>query len=624
MSIPLDGGKKILVRLTDLPPVPHQPDQDFFRPCLSCLWFYLSLREPPFPREDAMTNPTAPAHLAGVHHESLEVGAAPVIRHFLNRLDLPGLLDRHLPRLPGRQPVLPTSTVLCVLLSNLLLSREPLYNIAAWASGFVPEHLGLLPGQAALLNDDRCGGSLDHLFRADRASLFTVIALVAVRAFQLALKEMHQDTTSVSVSGEYDGQPPVDETNRPARICHGHNKDHRPDLKQLLYNRTVTSDGAVPIHCKVHDGNITDNQVHKETWLSVCQIVGSSDFLYVADSKLCNVPDMRRIAKGNGRFLTVMPRTRAEHGRFLAWVQDNQRSWPEVLRKDNPRGKHKPQVVYCGWEDPQGSNEGYRIFWYHSSQKQERDYQVRMKKLSKTRKRLERLRPRGRGQTFKKEQAAREAAQRVLENAKVQDWLQVRIEEMVQVKHVQVGRGRPGPSTLYQQVQIKTYKIRVENNEAALLRAARCDGLFALMSNDTSLSVQEGLEKYKYQPYAEKRHEQLKSVFGVRPVWLKNGKRVESLLWLYHLVDLVQSLLEREVRQQMEQAETNSLPLYPEKRASEKPTSELVLKVLQGHRQHRLLDQQGQEIYRFHDPVSDVARTVLDFLCIDVSAYGLS
>ena len=135
-----------------------------------------------------MTNPAVPALPAGIRHESLEVGAAPVIRHFLDRLDLPGLFDRHLPRLPGRQRDLPTSTVLGVLLSNLLLAREPLYAIAAWASGFVPEHLGLLPGQAALLNDDRCGRSLNHLFRADRASLLTAVALRSIDVFQLALK----------------------------------------------------------------------------------------------------------------------------------------------------------------------------------------------------------------------------------------------------------------------------------------------------------------------------------------------------------------------------------------------------------------------------------------------------
>src|SRR5262245_10194639 len=97
--------------------------------------------------------PTAvPPLPAGIRNESLEVGAAPVIRHFLEKLGLPGLFDRYLPRLRGRRRDVPTPTVLCVLLSNLLLARQPLYGVAAWAAGFVPEHLGLLPEQLALLN----------------------------------------------------------------------------------------------------------------------------------------------------------------------------------------------------------------------------------------------------------------------------------------------------------------------------------------------------------------------------------------------------------------------------------------------------------------------------------------
>ena len=569
-----------------------------------------------------MNSSTASVLPAGIRHESLQVGGAPVIRHFLEKLNLPGLFERHLPRLRGRPRDVPTATVLCVLLSNLLLSREPLYGMAAWASGFVPQHLGLLPEQLALLNDDRCGRAFDHLFRADRASLLTAVVLQAIRAFQLALKQMNQDTTTVTVSGEYADQPPAEQTNRPARITQGYNKDHRPDLKQLLYNRTVTSDGAVPIHCKIHDGNVADSKVHKKTWLALCKIVGGPDFLYVADSKLCHRGTMRLIAKRQGRFLTVMPRTRTEHMRFLTWLQDNEVKWSEVVRKTNPRGKDKPKVVYRGFEDPQGSAEGYRIFWYHSSQKQQRDCQARMKKVNKTCKRLQRLRPPGRGEAFKTEQAACAAAQRVLEKGQVQDWLHVVIEEVVRSEHVQVGPGRPGAETLYKQVQIKSYQIRVAENEAALQRAARCDGLFALLSNDTSLSLKDTLQKYKYQPYAEKRHQQLKSVFEVRPVWLKNAKRVESFLWLYHMVELVQSLLEREVRRQMQQAGIESLPLYPERRPSAKPTSELVLNALQGLKRHRLLDAQGLEIYRFHDPLSDVARSVLGLLNIDCSAYG--
>jgi transposase len=179
--------------------------------------------------------------------------------------------------------------VLGVLLTNLLLARQPLYALADWASQRVPEYLGLQPGQARLLNDDR---ALDHLHRADRASLLTALVLRAARAFAIDLSEQHQDTTTVTFSGEYAHQAPAKQADRPPRITFGYNKDHQSDLKQLLYSVTITADGAVPVHCKTYDGNTTDDQVHRDTWLFLRAIIGHSDFLYVADSKLCTRENM--------------------------------------------------------------------------------------------------------------------------------------------------------------------------------------------------------------------------------------------------------------------------------------------------------------------------------------------
>jgi transposase len=570
-----------------------------------------------------MSSFSLPALDEGMRLEVLQVDAAPLIRRVLDRLDLPGLLERHLPLLPGRPADVPSSTILCALLSNLLLARQPLYAMSSWAATFVPEHLGLLPGQAALLNDDRCGRSFDHLWRSERASLFTAIALGAIHNYQLGLKQFHQDTTTVTVTGEYANQPPVSDSQRPARISRGYNKDHRPDLKQLVYDRIVTADGAVPVHCKVLDGNITDDTVHQRNWLTLYDLVGNSDFLYVADSKLASKKNLAFIAKRNGRFLTVMPKTHTPSKRFRAWVRDHDVPWVELLSKPSPRGKNKPAVRYHGYEDPKGSKAGYRIFWYLSSQKKARDQQVRTKKVAKTRQRLERLRPRGRGGVFRSEVAAREAVARVLAEAKVRDWLRVEIDEQTQVEQVQIGPGRPGPDTQYRTVTHKSYTIRVEENQEALARAARCDGIFPLLSNDKSLDLKSALEKYKYQPYVEKRHEQMKSVFEVMPVWLKSPKRVESLLWLYHLVDLVQALLEREVRRKMKEASLASLPLYPEARHSKAPTAEMVLRAFQGHRHCRLLDKDDREVLRFHDPLSEVAETLVTLLGIDRAAYGL-
>jgi len=554
--------------------------------------------------------------------ESLEVGAAPLVRHFLERLQFTALLEQHLPALPGRAPAVSSAVTLTLLVTNLLLARQPLYALAAWAGRRVPEHLGLQPGQVDLLNDDRFGRALDHLQRADRASLLTALVLQAVRAFAIALTELHQDTTTVTLSGAYADQAPAEREGRPPRITFGYNKDHRPDLKQLLYSITLSADGAVPVHCKSYDGNTTDDQVHRETWDFLRQIIGHADFLYVADSKLCTRDNLSHISAGHGRFLTVMPRTRAEDAWFREHLQGNAVTWREVHREANPRRRDGPDLVYQGVESPRRSAEGYRVLWYRSSQKAEQDRQQRRQRLDRAYARLEALHQRPR--PFKSHQEAQQAGQRVIEDEQVQRWLRVEVRSQVQEEHKQVSPGRPGPDTEYRRVEHWRCQPALVEDAEALKREALCDGLFPLLTNDEALSPAEALLKYKYQPFVEKRHEQLKSVFGVAPIWLKNVGRIDSLLWLYYVVELTQALLEREVRRRMQAGGRKSLALYPEGRPSEGPTAELVLAALEGQRRHRLLDGQGQELRRFHDELSSAAEELLDLLGVDRAPYGLS
>jgi transposase len=565
--------------------------------------------------------------LQHVQHESLEVGAAPLVRHFLERLNLFNLFDKHLAALPGRQPALPSSVALGVLLTNLLIARQPLYAIPAWVARRVPEHLGLRPDQLPLLNDDRIGRALDHLHRSDRASLLTALVTHVVREFDIDLSELHQDTTTVTFHGNYADQPPAEQTERPPRITFGYNKDHRPDLKQLLYSITISDDGAVPVHCKIYDGNTTDDQVHQDTWSFLRQIIGHANFLYVADSKLCTRDNMHFIADRHGRFLTVMPRTRTEDAWFRNHLQKNPIEWQKVHEQADPR---KPQgggqpITYHGVESPQRSSEGYRVLWYRSSQKEEQDRQSRQKRLEQAREWLEGSNKGEEGgrRRYKSEEEARAAAQKVLQEKEVSSWLRVRIEEEVTKERCQEGPGRPGPKTRYQLVTKISYRVYFDEEGEALERECRCDGLFPLMTNDKSLGVQEALLKYKYQPFVEKRHEQLKSGFAVMPMWLKNVGRVESLLWLYYVVELLAALVEREVSVRMEESNLESLALYPEGRPSHQPTTGLVFDVLEGHRRHRLLSPTGVELRRFHDSLSPAALDVLRLLDIDGAVYGL-
>src|SRR5438045_952444 len=98
-----------------------------FSPWLLCWLLPISSRVRPVARREV--NMTTPSWPAGLRLESPEIGATPLVRHFLQRLHLPALFEQHLPSLPGRQPALPTSVTLSVLLTNLLLARQPLYAL---------------------------------------------------------------------------------------------------------------------------------------------------------------------------------------------------------------------------------------------------------------------------------------------------------------------------------------------------------------------------------------------------------------------------------------------------------------------------------------------------------------
>jgi transposase len=553
--------------------------------------------------------------------ESLEVGAVPILNTFLQRLELRELFDRHFPPpalRPGRSPDLPPATVLLVLLRNILLSRQPLYAIPQWLQGFVPELFDLSASQLPLFNDDRLGRALDWLLNGEHAAFLTDVTLQAIRAFRINLDEFHQDSTTVTFTGEYATSSPGGSV---PHITFGYNKDHRPDLKQLVWSLVISADGAVPIHFHLHPGNTSDDELHQQTWSTLRQLVGHPNFCYVADSKLASSDNMRFIADQKGTFLSVLPRTRSE----VSWFEDhrcnNPIPWQEVRREPNARHKGGPDSVYHGWESPQRSREGFRILWYRSSQKLHLDQQSRLERLAAARLQLDRLAGRSPAQVTAA--ALAEAAQKILKEFAVEEFLRVDIQTHSREEVRQQSRGRPGPNTRYQRVVVLYYIVSVVEDAATLAAAAGGDGLFPLITNSATFTLREALDKYKYQPFLEKRHEQLKSVLEVAPVFLKKPERVASLLLLYFLALLLYALIERELRQQMMAQGLKSLPLYPEGRPAARPTADLALASFLGWRQHRLLNDAGVLLRTFQDPLPQVATDVLRLLGVDPAPYQI-
>ena len=549
--------------------------------------------------------------------ESRGIDALPLVNHFLARLRLDALLAQHVPA-GGRRHQLAPAKALGVLMRNLLLARVPLYSQPAWAARAVPALLGLLPADVARLTDDQVGRALDRLFDADRATLLTQVVVRTVSAFGVDLAQLHNDSTTVTFTGEY--RPARGRTLRGRRalaIARGHNKDHRPDLKQLLFVLTVSADGAVPIHYRACDGNTEDSTTHVQTWDTLHALAGRPNFLYVADSKLCTQETLRYIDARHGRFITVLPRTRREDAFFRDWLQSHAPAWQKIVQRRNARRQSGPPDVWKAVESPIPSQEGYRIVWVWSSLKAAQDEQARAARIEQAGLALEELRARLRGPRcrYKRRGAVADAAAQLVEAAGAARWIGLEVGEQAEPIFRQERRGRPGQATRYLRRQRLRFDVEWSATTATIEYDARCDGLFPLITNDRELSLAAILTAYKYQPRLEKRHEQLKSVYAVAPVLLKNEGRIEALLFLYFIVLLVQALLEREVRRAMSARSLTSLPLYPEDRDCLAPSAHGIFQAFAGLQYHQLR-RHGTLMQTFAPELTPLQRQVLDLLGI--------
>ncbi len=550
------------------------------------------------------------------------VGALPILNRILERMRLEEFLEAYLPREDARTKV-PAPRALIVLLKNTLLSRAPMYGIGEWAAGFAPDLLGLTPDQLRGLNDDRVGRSLARLFRAGFRSLTLAVAAHTVREFAVGLDQLHNDSTTVSFFGAYRdaAEEKTNHGRRTLAITYGHSKDRRPDLKQLLYTLTVSSDGAVPVHFTAKSGNVTDDTTHRATWDLLCELTGRRDFLYVADCKLASRKNLRYIAGHGGRFISVLPRTRKEDAAFRQRLLEETVPWKHLFDKTDADGNLLDRLSVC--DEPTSTADGFRLFWYHSTRKAELDATSRADRIERAFTDFSRLRQKLHSpRTRYREQAKVQAAvEKILKHYKVSRWLVIEIEAQPVITYRQEKRGRPGKDTRYVQQEAVRFDLRCDVAPARVAEDRALDGLFPLVTNVDDTSAREVLEAYKKQPLLEKRFSQLKTDFAVAPVFLKEVSRIQALLCVYFFALLVEALLERELREAMRREGIDSLPLYPEGRACRRPTARRVIDLFANVQRHTLsVGRQPPTV--FVTELSPLQRQILKLLNIPTTTYG--
>jgi transposase len=553
---------------------------------------------------------------------SERLGALPLINHFLDRLDLEARLDRFVPT-RDRRIRLPYAKGLGVLLRSVLVEREPIYRQAETVSTFAPEAFGLTADETRHVGDDSVGRALDRLFDADRATLLTDVVVATVKEFGVTMEELHNDSTTVRFCGQYAAARGRQVRGKRAPfITFGFSKNHRPDLKQLLFILTTSEDGGVPVQFRCEDGNRNDARTHEETWDALCRASGRKDFLYVADSKLCNRDAMDHIHRRGGRLVCVMPRSRKEDQEFRAWIQDHEPAWELVIDRPNPRSEGGPRDLWRVFRYHLPSREGWPVVWVFSSVLALRQEHRRRERLARAAQDLEDLAtklagPRPRRRSRKE---ILERVEEILQSCNVKRYLQVKLSQIPQHRFKQTRPGRPGPNTRYVRKTRKLWRLSWQIDEQAIDYDRKSDGMYPLLTNDRSLTNAQILLAHKRQPTIEKRFEQTKTVFEIAPVLLKNEGRVEALFFVYFLALLVQALIERELRRAMQREGIPHLPLYPEERITDRPTAEQIFRLYTLAQRH-VLTHAGDEVKVFQPELTDLQLQVLKLLDVPESAY---
>ena len=501
------------------------------------------------------------------------VAHLPLVLGMLRKLEVAAVIDRLLP--PHPDNVLSCGTGVEALVLAILDGHHVLYKV-----GQRLEERGMLSLlqaglQRASLNDYRLGQILDALFEANLNKVFSALALQALAIYALPTLWIHQDTTTITLYGAYEGlaQPTLLKADAEAdkeaapvapRPAHGYNKDGHPELKQVLLSLGVSGDGGLPLRLGLRDGNTSDST---ETPLAIeaCLALGLQGVRgLVADSKAYSQRTLGLCLEQKIGIVTRVPRTCAIRQELEAWGQQ-QALLPVLLEKPGHTSQEAPRCwrgqsvrrrVDVEYADGRIEQAELRFVVIHSSALAQQETKAAATAHAKE---AERVAAHIKHVAAQHYACAAEAAAAIAvyegrapgrRGRRPRPWrshsLCYRVEAFTQrIKRPQ--RGRPTKTDPPQMAQ--RYRVVVE---VAAVERAEADNGWTVLA--TTIDTEVGTDAEIFQAYhdqhstVEPGFRWIKNPAAIAPVWLEKPERIAALAMLTVVGLLVYALIQRQVR----------------------------------------------------------------------------
>ena len=241
--------------------------------------------------------------------ESYDTRHLPAIAAFCDKMKIPDIVNKAL----GFNMDVSAGNIVKGLILNTLSGRDPLYRVQEY---FSHQDTELLIGKGidfSAFSDDNIGRVFDRIFAYGTSKLFSEISLEAVKEFNIDTRQIHHDTTSVSVWGAYENSR---YEGSPFEITFGHSKDKRPDLIQFVLS-LITAEKDLPIETRIYSGNEDDKTISAGILKRISAYmadygIDSEGFIYTGDSVMVtekNLVYMGGTGDPKVKFISRMPAT---------------------------------------------------------------------------------------------------------------------------------------------------------------------------------------------------------------------------------------------------------------------------------------------------------------------------
>jgi transposase len=503
-----------------------------------------------------------------------------VLLALIQQMELPAILDRHLPR-HWLQQGLSWGWTASIWLAHIVSQGDHRkLTVRDWVrqAHSTLEQVTGLDIRETDFTDDRLTIVLRHL--SDTARWHAVeqeLGQHLVRVYDLEEQPIRVDATTVS--GYRDG-------GEDSLWQFGYSKDD-PTLRQIKVMMATLDPLGLPLALDVVSGEQADDPLYVPTIDRVLSCLGRQGLLFVGDCKMSPLATRAHLQAQQQYYLTPLALV-GETAELLAhWIAAAVAQEDRLTQVRSLDGK---QVLAQGYEVSRRCVYG-ELHW------QERVLVVRSLAYAQTQRphledRLDKAQaallaltpPVGRGKRQITEEAAlQSAASAVLAKHRVTGLLTYSYQRESEQVVKFVGRGRGGANRHQQVSERVRYQISaVERHEAAIAQFVSTLGWRAYATNAPSqrLSLSQAVCEYRHEYHIEHGFGRLKGApLSIAPMFVKRDDQVVGLTHLLSVALRILTLLEFVARRSLQQQGTTLVGLYKDnpRKATVTPTAERLL-----------------------------------------------